>query len=95
MSETSFKGIAASEGTASGPAFCHQPLKLELPVRKPESSERELERFHSACQQADRELQLLKADVEARSDAATAAIFDAHRMMVADPMLLDSGAGAA
>ena len=90
MSETTLKGIPASEGIAIGPAFCHRPLQLEIPSRSPGSIQDELRRFQSACEQAGQELESLKTSVLARSDAETAAIFDAHKLMVTDPMLFDA-----
>jgi phosphotransferase system enzyme I (PtsI) len=90
MSETSLKGIPASEGIVIGPAFCHRPLQLDIPVRSSGSVQDELRRFQSACEQAGQELESLKTSVLARSDPETAAIFDAHKMMATDPMLYDA-----
>ena len=90
MSEIILKGIAASDGIVVGPAFCHRPLQLEIPARSPGSVQDELRRFQTACDQAGQELELLKTNVLARSDPETAAIFDAHKMMVVDPMLYDA-----
>jgi phosphoenolpyruvate-protein phosphotransferase len=87
MSEITFKGIAASEGIAIGPVFFYRPLKLEVTARVAGLVEDELLRFERACEQAQGELDVLKADVMSRCDLETAAIFDAHKMMVADPML--------
>jgi phosphotransferase system enzyme I (PtsI) len=86
MSEITFNGIPASEGIVTGPVFFYRPLKLEVPVRVVESVEDEFLRFEVACGQAEGELDVLKADVMSRCDLETAAIFDAHKMMVADPM---------
>ncbi len=90
MSEFILKGIAASEGIVIGTAFCHKPLFLEIPPRPAGPIQEELQRFHVACEQAVQELESLKADVLSRSGAETAAIFDAHKMIVADPMLHDA-----
>ena len=90
MSEIILKGIAASDGIVVGPAFCHRPLQLDIPARSPGSVQDELRRFQSACEQAGQELDDLKASVLARSDAETAAIFDAHKVMATDPMLYDA-----
>lgn len=90
MSEMTFTGIAASDGIAVGPVFFYRPLKLEVTVRAPGPMEDELLRFEKACEQAKGELDVLKADVMSRCDLETAAIFDAHKMMVADPMLQEA-----
>lgn len=90
MSETAFQGIAASDGIAIGPVFFYRPFKLEIPVRTAGSVRDETLRFEQACRQAEQELDVLKEDVLCRCDPETAAIFDAHKMMVADPMLHES-----
>jgi phosphotransferase system enzyme I (PtsI) len=87
MSEVTFKGIAASDGIALGPVFFYRPLKLEVTARVPGPVEDEILRFERACAQAEGELDVLKSDVMSRCDLETAAIFDAHKLMVADPML--------
>jgi len=90
MTEKSFRGIAASDGIVIGPAFCFHPMKLEIPQRVAMSPQEEFQRFSAACKQADHELDLIKSSVLSRTDAETAAIFEAHRMMVADPMFHDA-----
>jgi phosphoenolpyruvate-protein phosphotransferase len=90
MSEITLKGIPASDGIVIGPAFCHRPLQLEVPSRSPGSVQDELRRFQACCEQAGKELDEIKANVLARSGPETAAIFDAHKMMVMDPMLYDA-----
>ena len=81
------KGIPASDGIAIGPAYCYTPLELNIPVRIPESIESEMARFRSACAQATLELQSLHASIKTRVGETEAAIFEAHQMMLADPML--------
>ena len=90
MSEHAFTGIAAAAGIASGPAFTYRPLKLEVPTRSPGPVDQELARFDAACEQAARELEAIKASVLERANAETAAIFEAHAMIAADPMLRDA-----
>lgn len=87
MSEHILKGIPASDGIAIGPAYCYAQPKLSIPARVPESIEHEMARFESACEQARRELSSLYTSVEARAGKQEASIFDAHQMMLADPML--------
>ncbi len=90
MTERVFTGIAAAEGIAIGPAFCYHPLYLEPPQRAAGPVGEEWQRFESACQQAQQELAAVKAGVLTRADAESAAIFDAHSLMVADPTLADA-----
>lgn len=90
MSEAILKGIAASDGIVIGPAFIYNRVPLDIPSRPAAPVLQELQRFQIACEQAGQELESLKISVLARSDPETAAIFDAHKMMVLDPMLLDA-----
>ena len=87
MGEIRLQGIPASEGIAIGPAFLVLPEPPGLPLRNPESPEQETARFEAAAQVAGAGLIELHDRVRAAADEATAAIFDAHRMMLDDPML--------
>lgn len=90
MGERVLKGIPAAEGIAVGPAFRFQALQLDVPERSPEAPEAEMARFEAAREQAREEIAALKAKLQARADDDSAAIFDAHAMMLADPMLHDA-----
>ena len=87
MPEKILKGIPASEGIAIGPAYCYAQPELRIPVRLPEAAEREMERFQFAREQAHVELQGLYESVKARVGEHEACIFEAHQMMLSDPML--------
>jgi phosphoenolpyruvate-protein phosphotransferase (PTS system enzyme I) len=87
MPEKILKGIPASEGIAIGPAYCYVQPELRIPVRLPDAAEREMERFQSAREQAHVELQGLYESVKARIGEQEASIFEAHQMMLSDPML--------
>jgi len=86
MNERILKGIAAAEGIAIGPAFCYRPPQLTIPQRSSSSPAEELARFEAARAQALEEIGALKANLLTRADAESAAIFDAHAMMLEDPM---------
>jgi len=90
MTELALKGIAAAEGIAIGPAYFYRPLSLDIPDRQPGSPGDEMKKFEAARLQAAAELAALKTAILARSDAATAAIFDAHATLLADPMLAEA-----
>ncbi len=90
MTERTLKGIAAAEGIAIGPAFCYQPPELTIPRCDPLTPDEEMARFDAACRQAAGELAVLKERVEARANAETAAIFEAHAMILDDPTLRDA-----
>src|SRR5574341_208823 len=90
MRETTLRGIAAAEAIAIGPAFQSRPITLAGPERAAAPASEEWARFEAGCEQASAELDAVKAAVLARADADSAAIFDAHRLMVADPMLREA-----
>lgn len=90
MAEQHLKGIGAAEGIAIGPAFYYQPVDLVIPDRLPQSSLVEWSRFEAARDQAQAELAELKALVEARADAESAEIFEAHSLMASDPALAEA-----
>src|SRR5512143_2935579 len=85
--ETYLKGIAASHGIAIGPAYCYSLPNLIIPNSAPAAPSEELRRFADAVQQADLELQALHDSLERRTGEKDAAIFEAHQMMLHDPML--------
>jgi phosphoenolpyruvate-protein phosphotransferase len=89
VGEIRLQGIPASEGIAIGPAFLVLPEPLGLPLPSPESPEQEIARFEAAAQAAGAGLIALRDRVRVTADEATAAIFEAHRMMLDDPMLRD------
>lgn len=82
-------GIAASSGIAIGPAYCYVIPDLHVPVRSRETVEQELARFNRACAQANAELQELHDSLMQRASDKQATIFEAHQMMLDDPMLLN------
>ena len=90
MGETEIRlqGIAASSGIAIGPAYCYLPPDLSLPCREPGPAGEELARFNAAALQARQELDDLRALVTRRAGEEEAAIFEAHQMMLDDPMLV-------
>lgn len=87
MSEHTIQGIAASEGIAIGPAFIYHPPDLTIPRRNAEAPDREFARFRDACRQASQELDEIREMILPRAGEEHAAIFDAHKMMLDDPML--------
>jgi len=85
--ERRIHGIGASEGIALGPIFRYEPPDLDIPDRSPASVEEEMAHFEIARTQAQKELQALKDRVSHYADEETAAIFEAHTMIAADPSL--------
>lgn len=90
MNASVLQGIAVSEGIAIGPAFYYAFPNLTIPKRLPGQPEDELANFISACAQARVELKSLRESVALRTSGDEfAAIFDAHKLMLDDPMLAD------
>ena len=87
--EILLRGIAASSGIAIGPAYYYVIPDLNIPMRSRETVEQELARFDQACAQANDELQELHNLLIQRAGDKQAAIFEAHQMMLDDPMLLN------
>lgn len=81
------QGIPASEGIAIGPIFCSRPRNLRLPQNLSPDAQVELNRFQSARQQAAEEIKALGARIATRAGKSSAAIFEAHLVMLSDPML--------
>ncbi len=87
MKEFHLQGIAASAGIAIGPAYCHTLPDLTIPCRERGPVEEEMARFAAAVNRSRGELQEMKVQLEKSSGAEVAAIFDAHQMILDDPML--------
>ena len=80
-------GVAASNGIAIGPAYCHLSPMLNIPDRERQSVDQEMGRFSKAIDQAQGELKSLIEHVSKRAGEKEAAIFEAHQMVLIDPIL--------
>ncbi len=88
--ELFLQGIAASDGIAIGPAFLYAVQELTIPARPPGQPNVEIARFISASERARLELKSLRESVLLRiKGEELAAIFDAHQMMLEDPLLTE------
>ncbi len=88
----SLHGIGASSGVAIGRAFLVDRQELKTPhYRLPDDAAVELEllRFKTAVALSDHQLTEVKEKLERKEGKEHAAIIEAHRMILADPMLLD------
>ncbi|MBT7599996.1 MAG: phosphoenolpyruvate--protein phosphotransferase [Anaerolineae bacterium] len=81
------QGIPASTGIAIGPAYIYKQERIEIPEKKAESADLELERLKSAIAQAENELSTLQKTAQERAGGEEAKIFAAHALMLADPSL--------
>jgi len=82
-------GVGASPGAAVGRAFPIDRRRLPEPRRhlRPEEVEAELARLQDAVQKSDRQLEAVRARL-GPDQHQHALIIEAHRMMLADPVLL-------
>jgi phosphotransferase system enzyme I (PtsI) len=87
ITELQVQGVAASDGIAIGPAYCFLPPVLTISVRDRQPVDQEMTRFNSAVEQAQAELQILHDQVTKRIGETEAAIFEAHQMILVDPVL--------
>ena len=85
--ELQIQGVAASDGIAIGPAYCYLSPVLTIPARDRQPVDQEMGRFTSAVEQAQAELQILHDLVSKRIGEEEAAIFEAHQMILVDPIL--------
>lgn len=86
------KGIAASNGIVIGKAFVVNDSKLELPryAISPDKKDEELARLHRAMTKTQDQLTGIRDSLAAKAGDEEAAIFDAHLMILEDPMLADT-----
>ncbi len=86
------KGIAASNGIVIGKAFVVNDSKLELPryAISPDEKDQELARLHQAMTKTQAQLTGIRDSLAAKAGDEEAAIFDAHLMILEDPMLADT-----
>ncbi len=83
------EGIAASRGIAIGPAFLYRQVNLDFERREIDDPEAEWERFESAAEKAKEQLRDIESQTEETVGSDEAALFEAHRMMLEDPDLLE------
>ena len=94
MAEMRLQGIPASPGIVIGPVYIYEPPDLSIPERAPAEPQDEFERFTQAAGIAAEELKIIRESVFVLTgDEKEAAIFDAHMLMLRDPMLTDAVKG--
>jgi phosphotransferase system enzyme I (PtsI) len=89
VDEFRIQGVGASSGIAVGPAYCYIPHPLTIPVRERQTVDQEMARFADAIAQGQNELQDLYEQVVGRIGVKEAAIFEAHKMILSDPVLAE------
>jgi phosphotransferase system enzyme I (PtsI) len=86
------KGIAASNGIVIGKAFVVSDAKPKLPRYdiSPNQKDQELARLNRAMTKTKKQLEDIRANLAAKTGEEEAAIFDAHLMLLEDPMLAEA-----
>jgi phosphotransferase system enzyme I (PtsP) len=84
-------GVGASPGFGTGQAYLiHPEIHFDaLAERRTDDPQAELQQFHHALQRSIEEIEALKEQVHERLPEIDRAIFDAHRLMLEDPGLID------
>ena len=84
------KGIPASPGIASGPAYIFQETELTIEKKTIADTSAELKRFEEATHSAIEQIKAIREKAESETSSEEAAIFDAHAMFLQDPTLIDA-----
>lgn len=84
-------GIAASSGIAIGPVAQYRVgVPEEVPLQQSDDPDAEWERLQTALRTARGEIQTLRIRTAAQAGEQEASIFDAHRLFLEDPALVDA-----
>ena len=89
MPDVGLRGVPASDGIAIGPAHWVRPAPVDLPPRAAGPFDDEWLRYEQARRLAGQELGELQRRVAERAGGQEAAIFEAHQVMLDDPMLAE------
>lgn len=89
MTPLLLKGITASPGIAIGPIYHYRPRRVTAERYHIDNEGAEISRLETALVDARQELDALSAQAQDSLSADEAAIFEAHRMFLDDPELLD------
>lgn len=86
------KGIAASNGIVIGKALVINDCKTDLPryTVTVDGQAQELARLNQAQAETTEQLKAIRDNLAAKTGAEEAAIFDAHLMLLEDPMLAEA-----
>ncbi|BAT53049.1 phosphoenolpyruvate-protein phosphotransferase [Nostoc sp. NIES-3756] len=90
QSPSELLGIAASPGVAIAPVVHYQPSILTPTQHHVDDAEAEWQRLQNAIQAAKKEIETLFSHASVQIGDAEAAIFDAHLLFLADPVLLEA-----
>src|SRR5699024_11426177 len=85
-----FKGIAASSGIAFGHAFMINEPTFQFTETKVLNIEAEQKKFDDALEVSLQEIAELREKVASEQNDESAAIFDAHQLLLNDPDVIQS-----
>lgn len=83
-------GVPASPGIAIGPVVQFKPVLPPVTIHTVDDPAAEWKRLQAALAEAIEEIKQVEADAVKQIGAAEAAIFDAHRLVLQDPLLQDT-----
>ena len=84
------EGIPASPGVAVGPAALYRPRLPEVIARRADDPPAEWQRLQRAIEEAREEIDALHRRALAQVGQNEAAIFEAHRLYLEDPIILEA-----
>lgn len=87
------RGIAASTGITVGKAYVYRPVELAIERWRVEDTEAELARLQRALEESKGQLSGIHARAEVEVGEDTARIFEAHLLILDDPVLLEEVRG--
>ena len=91
MAEKIYNGVPASGGIAIGPAFLYHPQGLSTSRRnlRTEETKAEQDRYHQALTKTRAQISELEEKMKAKLGEEHAAIFQAHQVVLEDPLFLE------
>ncbi len=87
------KGIAASAGIVMGKAYVYRPVELTVERWRVEDTQVDLARLQRALEESNQQLHGIHAKAEVEVGEDTARIFEAHLLILDDPVLLEEVRG--
>jgi phosphotransferase system enzyme I (PtsI) len=89
--QKTLRGVPASPGIAVGKAFIYdkEDLGIQERIIVPEEIDAEIERFQQALAETTEELHMTKEWIERELGRETAGIFEAHLLILQDPVVID------
>jgi len=91
VAEKIYNGVPASGGIAIGPAFLYHPQGLSTSRRnlRTEETKAEQDRYHQALTKTRAQISELEEKMKAKLGEEHAAIFQAHQVVLEDPLFLE------